>query len=68
MAAALRLQRNSPTSFALSARAKHPERFTIQHLKDLGFTSTNHRAFIPLLTALGFFSPDVRYHEYRNEA
>ncbi len=49
-----------------------PNQFTIQHLKDLGFTSTNHRAFIPLLKALGFLSadgqPTPRYHDYRNEA
>lgn len=49
-----------------------PERFTIQHLKDLGFTSSAHRAFIPLLKALGFLTPDgqptARYHEYRNQA
>jgi hypothetical protein len=49
-----------------------PKQFTIQHLKDLGFTSTNHRAFIPLLKALGFLSadgqPTQRYHDYRNES
>jgi hypothetical protein len=49
-----------------------PRQFSIQHLKDLGFTSTNHRAFIPLLKALGFLTadgqPTPRYHDYRNEA
>lgn len=49
-----------------------PQRFTIQHLKDLGFTSSAHRAFIPLLKELGFLTPEgqptPRYHEYRNEA
>ncbi|MEZ0148236.1 MAG: DUF5343 domain-containing protein [Candidatus Reddybacter sp.] len=47
-----------------------PSQFTQQLLKDLGFKSTNHRAFIPLLKALGFLSPDgaptSRYHEYRD--
>jgi hypothetical protein len=47
-----------------------PSKFSQQHLKDIGFTSTNHRAFIPLLKALGFLSPDgsptARYHEYRD--
>src|SRR2546427_3739945 len=58
--------------FRTIRQGQAPERFAIQHLKDLGFTSTNHRAFIPLLKALGFLSPDgqptARYHEYRNEA
>ena len=33
-----------------------PDRFTQQHLKDLGFSSSSHRTFIPLLKALGFRS------------
>jgi hypothetical protein len=49
-----------------------PEKFTTQHLKDLGYTSSNFRAVIPLLKALGFLSadgtPTNRYHEYRNTA
>ena len=49
-----------------------PTQFTQQHLKDLGFTSANHRAFIPLLKALGFLSadgtPTKRYHEYRDKS
>jgi hypothetical protein len=51
-------------------RGQAPGQFTIQHLKDLGFMSSNHRAFIPLLKALGFLSadgePTKRYHEYRD--
>lgn len=34
-----------------------PERFSNQLLKDWGFTSTNDRAFIPLLKSLGFCHP-----------
>lgn len=49
-----------------------PAKFTTQHLKDWGFTSTNYRAIIPLLKALGFLTddgtPTSRYHEYRNAA
>jgi Family of unknown function (DUF5343) len=49
-----------------------PSQFTRQHLKDLGFRSSNHHAFIPLLKVLGFLSadgqPTPRYHDYRNEA
>lgn len=58
--------------FGALQRGQAPDHFTVEHLKDLGFTSSNHRAFIPLLKALGFLSPDgqptQRYHEYRNAA
>jgi hypothetical protein len=51
-------------------RGQAPRQFTIQHLKDLGFASSNHRALIPLLKALGFLSadgqPTQRYHDYRD--
>jgi len=47
-----------------------PDRFTMQHLKDWGFTSTNDRPFIPLLKALGFLTaegvPTARYSNYRD--
>lgn len=49
-----------------------PERLTQQLLKDWGFSSTNDRAFIPLLKAIGFLSPDgkptQRYHDYRDHS
>ena len=49
-----------------------PERFSNQLLKDWGFTSTNDRAFIPLLKSLGFLSsdgkPTQRYNEYRDHS
>ncbi|WP_209088129.1 DUF5343 domain-containing protein [Agrobacterium tumefaciens] len=49
-----------------------PEQFTTQLLKDWGFGSSNDRAFIPLLKALGFLSPDgkptSRYHTYRDHS
>ena len=49
-----------------------PGQFSLQHLKDLGFTSSNYRAVIPLLKAIGFLDADGKpttlYHEYRNEA
>jgi len=54
------------------AQGQAPEKFTVQYLKDLGFASTNFRAVIPLLKALGFLSdegvPTSRYLEYRNVA
>src|SRR5882724_3646454 len=49
-----------------------PERFTNQLLKDWGFTSTNDRAFIPLLKTLGFLTadgkPTQRYNDYRDHS
>jgi hypothetical protein len=61
-----------PDVFQRIAEGQAPEKFTTQHLKDIGFTSSNFRAVIPLLKALGFLSadgsPTSRYHEYRNLA
>lgn len=49
-----------------------PERFTQQLLKDWGFSSTNDRAFVPLLKALNFLTPDGKptqhYHDYRDHS
>jgi hypothetical protein len=45
-----------------------PEKFNRQHLKDLGFTSSNHLAFLPLLKGIGFLTaegtPTQRYKDY----
>lgn len=61
-----------PEVFQRVADGQAPEKFTTQHLKDLGFSSSNFRAVIPMLKALGFLSadgsPTQRYHEYRNSA
>ena len=47
-----------------------PAKFTAEHLRGLGFKSSNDRAIIPLLKDLGFLSddgaPTQRYHEYRD--
>jgi uncharacterized protein DUF5343 len=56
--------------FRTLQQGQAPTQFTVQHLKDLGFTSSNHRALIPLLKTLGFLSGDgqplQRYHDYRD--
>ena len=39
-------------------QAARPTKFTQEVLKNLGFTSTNDRAFIPLLKKLGFLMDD----------
>ncbi|MGA7339807.1 MAG: DUF5343 domain-containing protein [Terracidiphilus sp.] len=61
-----------PEVFQRISEGQAPASFTTQHLKDIGFASSNFRAVIPLLKALGFLSadgtPTQRYHEYRNLA
>jgi hypothetical protein len=61
-----------PEFFGRIAEGQAPDSFTRQYLKDLGFTSSNFRAVIPLLKALNFLSvdgvPTQRYHDYRNTA
>lgn len=61
-----------PEFFAKLQEGQAPTNFTQQHLKDIGFPSSNHRAFIPLLKALGFLtpggSPTDRYHAYRDKS
>ena len=39
-------------------QAARPQKFTIEVLRNLGFTSTNDRAFIPLFKKLGFLAND----------
>lgn len=49
-----------------------PDKFTVEHLRALGFTSSNDRAIIPLLKDLGFLTadgaPTPRYHAYRDRS
>jgi hypothetical protein len=52
--------------------AQAPDKFTLQMIKDFGYKSNNHRAFLPILKAIGFLtadgSPTTRYHNYRNHS
>jgi hypothetical protein len=61
-----------PDLFERIRAGQAPDLFTQQLLKDWGFSSSNDRAFIPLLKALGFLSPDGKpttsYHEYRDHS
>lgn len=61
-----------PDFFKKLQDGQAPDQFTQQHLKDLGFMSSNYRAFIPLMKSLGFLTPEgiptPRYHEYRSKA
>jgi len=61
-----------PEFFSKLQDGQAPDKFTQQHLKDIGYTSSNFRGFIPLLKVLKFLSsdgsPTQRYHAYRNRA
>lgn len=61
-----------PDLFSKIRDGQAPEQLTQQLLKDWGFASSNDRAFIPLLKALGFLSPDGKptslYHDYRDHS
>lgn len=61
-----------PEFFSKLQDGQAPDKFTNQHLKDIGYASSNFRAFIPLLKVLGFLTPEgaptPRYHEYRSRA
>jgi hypothetical protein len=61
-----------PDIFSKIRDGQAPDRFSQQLLKDWGFTSTNDRAFVALLKALGFLSadgkPTQRYHDYRDHS
>ena len=47
-----------PSFFDTLRQGQAPDKFTRQYLKDIGFKSSNHHAFIPLLKGLGFLSAD----------
>lgn len=61
-----------PDVFGKIRDGQAPEILTNQLLKDWGFTSTNDRAFIALMKALGFLTadgkPTNRYNEYRDHS
>lgn len=61
-----------PEVFSRLRDGQAPDQVTRQLLKDWGFASSNDRAFIPLLKALGFLTPTgqptERYHLYRDHS
>ncbi|PZC42744.1 MAG: hypothetical protein DK306_002251 [Chloroflexi bacterium] len=62
--------KNIPGILQKIVEGSAPEKFTLSHLKDLGFKSSNDQPFIPILKELGFLtgdgSPTPRYHAYRD--
>src|SRR5438874_984552 len=61
--------KNLPDIFTQIVKGTAPDNFNIEHLKSIGFTSSNDRAVIPLLKDLGFLTdsgtPTERYHAFR---
>ena len=63
--------RNTPAILRAIQGAQAPERFTQKFLEGLGFPSSNDRAMINVLKALGFVDdsgvPQRRYHEFLDQ-
>ena len=57
--------------FETLRQGQAPDKFTREFLKDIGFTSSNDHAFIPLLKGLGFVSadgsPTQRYRDFLDQ-
>ena len=64
--------KNVPAIMAKIVEGTAPAKFTISHLRGLGFKSSNDNTVIPLLKDLGFLSddgtPTSRYHDYRDKS
>lgn len=64
--------KNLPAIFNKIIEGTAPDKFTVAHLKSIGFKSSNDQGVIPLLKDLGFLSPDgsptQRYHAYRDRS
>lgn len=64
--------KNVPKIMAKIVEGTAPTRFTIAHLKGLGFTSSNDQSILPMLKELSFLTadgaPTQRYHEYRDQS
>ena len=65
----LQSAKNVPQIFEQMIKGTAPQVFNSEYLSSVGFTSSNDRAFPPLLKALGFLDdsgrPTPRYHAYR---
>jgi hypothetical protein len=64
--------KNLPKIMEKIVEGTAPKKFTIAHLKSIGFTSSNDVGAIGLLKDLGFLSqdgtPTQRYHDYRDKS
>ena len=61
--------KNLPAILDQIQRAQVPSKFTYDHLKQMGFPSSNDRPIIPILKALGFLdpsgTPQERYRRFK---
>ncbi len=64
--------RNVPAILDKLVGGTAPPKFSVSHLKNIGFAGSSDRGIIPILKDLGFLSsdgsPTKRYHEFRNPA
>jgi hypothetical protein len=64
--------KNLPAIMKKIVEGTAPDKFTTEHLKKIGFPSSNDRALIGVLKDLKFISesgtPTQRYHDYRNSS
>lgn len=64
--------KNLPAIMNKIVEGTAPAKFTIAHLKGLGFKSSNDESLLPLLKDLGFLgadgTPTKRYHDYRDKS
>lgn len=64
--------KNLPAIFAKIIEGAAPDKFTMAHLKGIGFTSSNDQGAVPLLKDLKFLTadgtPTQRYHQYRDKS
>lgn len=64
--------KNLPAIMQKIIEGAAPDKFTLAHLKGIGFTSSNDQGVIPLLKDLKFLSadgtPTTRYHAYRDKS
>lgn len=64
--------KNLPAVFKKIVEGAPPDKFTVAHMKSIGFTSSNDFGIPALLRDLGFLSsdgtPTERYNEYRDRS
>ena len=64
--------KNLPAIFQKIQDGAAPEKFTMAHLKGIGFTSSNDQGALPVLKDLKFLAadgaPTKRYHAYRDKS
>ena len=64
--------KNLPDIMTKVIEGTAPKKFTIAHLKGIGFKSSNDQSILPVLKELGFLTddgtPTQRYHDYRDQS